>query len=183
MNLLFLIGDCADGKKTVGQALAKISGFRLLYHHLIADPMLEIFGSANPEIILHLRDLILAEFAASDQYGLIFTGAEGCDIQMQWDDLAHIRKIFEPYHTQFYYVELPKSRQRQFVHDTANHFHLPKTFQLNSRHRKQKRLQCNQTHHPACCIEPSAEPNYLRIDSTGMDPKAVAERIKTYFSF
>ena len=35
MKLLLLFGDAAVGKMTVGQELAKITGLKLFYNHLI----------------------------------------------------------------------------------------------------------------------------------------------------
>ena len=55
MKLLFLIGNSAVGKMSVGQALAEISGFRLFHNHMMIEPVLEVFGSFNPKAIHRLR--------------------------------------------------------------------------------------------------------------------------------
>lgn len=47
MKLLFLIGDAAVGKMTVGQELMKITDLRLFHNHMTIEPVLEIFGIKN----------------------------------------------------------------------------------------------------------------------------------------
>ena len=53
-----------------------------------------------------MRELIFRSFAASENYGLIFTYMMAFDHQEDWDYLEHVKSIFAPYHTEFYYVEL-----------------------------------------------------------------------------
>ncbi len=72
MKLVFLIGDSAVGKMTVGQELMKITGLRLFHNHMTIEPVLEIFGDFNGTAINRLREVIFEEFAASGQYGMIF---------------------------------------------------------------------------------------------------------------
>lgn len=44
MKLLFMIGDAAVGKMTVGQELMKITDLRLFHNHMTTEPVIEIFG-------------------------------------------------------------------------------------------------------------------------------------------
>ena len=44
MKLVFLIGDAAVGKMTVGQELMKITDLRLFHNHMTIEPVLEILG-------------------------------------------------------------------------------------------------------------------------------------------
>ena len=44
MKLVFIFGDAAVGKMTVGQELIKITDLRLFYNHMTIEPVLEIFG-------------------------------------------------------------------------------------------------------------------------------------------
>ena len=44
MKLLFLIGNSAVGKMTVGQELMKITKLRLFHNHMTIEPVIEIFG-------------------------------------------------------------------------------------------------------------------------------------------
>lgn len=44
MKLLFLFGNAAVGKMTVGQELAQRTGLRLFHNHIMIEPVLEVFG-------------------------------------------------------------------------------------------------------------------------------------------
>ena len=44
MKLIFLIGDAAVGKMTVGQELMKITDLRLFHNHMTIELVIEIFG-------------------------------------------------------------------------------------------------------------------------------------------
>ena len=44
MKLVFLFGDAAVGKMTVGQQLTKITDLKLFHNHMSIEPVLEIFG-------------------------------------------------------------------------------------------------------------------------------------------
>lgn len=41
MKLVFILGDAAVGKMTVGQALMKITDLRLFHNHMAIEPVLE----------------------------------------------------------------------------------------------------------------------------------------------
>ena len=73
MKLVFIIGDSAVGKMTVGQELMKITDLRLFHNHMMIEPVLEIFGTFNGNTILELREVIFKNFAKTDNYGMIFT--------------------------------------------------------------------------------------------------------------
>ena len=73
MKLVFIIGDAAVGKMTVGQELMKITKLRLFHNHMTIEPVIEIFGRYDGKTIAAMRDLIFTNFAASDNYGMIFT--------------------------------------------------------------------------------------------------------------
>ena len=43
MKLLFIIGNTAVGKMTVGQELTKITHLRLFHNHMAIEPVIEVF--------------------------------------------------------------------------------------------------------------------------------------------
>lgn len=59
MKVLFLIGNAAVGKMTVGQELMKITDLRLFHNHMTIEPVIEIFGYFNTKAILRLREVVL----------------------------------------------------------------------------------------------------------------------------
>ena len=90
MKVLFLFGNAAVGKMTVGQELMKITDLRLCHNHMTIEPVLEIFGKFDTNVILRLRDVIYEEYAKSDNYGIILTFMWAFDMQEDW---ASIRII------------------------------------------------------------------------------------------
>ena len=106
MKLVFIIGDAAVGKMTVGQELMKITKLRLFHNHMTIEPVIEIFGRYDGKTIAEMRDLIFRNFAASENEGMIFTLMMDFDMPSEWAYLEHVKGIFEPYGSEFYYVEL-----------------------------------------------------------------------------
>ena len=104
MKLVFLFGNCAVGKMTVGQELTKITPFRLFHNHMMIEPVLEIFGSFRSDVIAKLRSVVFEEFAKSDQYGLIFTFMWAFDQRSDWDYIAGVREQFSRPEEDVYYI-------------------------------------------------------------------------------
>jgi ribosome maturation protein Sdo1 len=95
MKLLFIIGNSAVGKMTVGQELMKITDLRLFHNHMSIELVIEVFGRKENKVITKLREIIFEEFAKSDYYGLIFTYMMGFDSQSEWDYINHVSGIFK----------------------------------------------------------------------------------------
>lgn len=55
MKLVFLFGDAAVGKMTVGQQLTKITDLKLFHNHMSIELVLEIFGEFNKTVIREFR--------------------------------------------------------------------------------------------------------------------------------
>ena len=106
MKLVILIGAGAVGKMTVGQELMKRTGLRLFHNHMTIEPVIQVFGSYDHGVVNDIREIIFRRFAASDNAGMIFTYMWAFDQKSDWDYIAHVRSIFEPYGARFYCVEL-----------------------------------------------------------------------------
>lgn len=181
MKLIFIIGDSAVGKMTVGQELTKITDLRLFHNHMMIEPVIEIFGTYDSKTVFDLRDVIFKHFAASDNYGLIFTYMMAFDHPSEWEYLEHVRSIFEPYGTEFYYVELIAPQeirlQRNATENRLNHKPSKKDIEASN-----KRLIHDDEKYR--CISYDGEvpfDNYLRIDNSDKSAKEVAEMIKERF--
>ena len=101
MKLVFLFGDAAVGKMTVGQELTKITDLQLFHNHMSIEPVLEIFGEFNETVIKEFRESVFKEFAKSNKYGLIFTFMWAFDCKEDWENTEQIKNIFKPYGTDF----------------------------------------------------------------------------------
>ena len=182
MKLVFIIGDAAVGKMTVGQELMKITDLRLFHNHMTIEPVIEIMGGFDWKLIRDMRELIFRHFAASDNYGMIFTIMMAFDMQSDWDYLEHVKSIFAPYGTEFYYVELiaPQAVRLQ-RNETANRLeHKPSKRDVEVSNQRLLRDDANHR-----CVSYEGEipfENYLRIENTDLPAAAVAQMIKERFA-
>ena len=181
MKLVFIIGDAAVGKMTVGQELMKITDLRLFHNHMTIEPVLEIMGRFDGQLINDMRELIFRRFAASDNYGLIFTYLMAFDMQSDWDYLEHVKSIFAPYGTDFYYVELIAPQavrlERNKTENRLQHKPSKRDMEVSDR-----RLLRDVASH-RCVSYPGEVPfdNYLRIENADLPAADVALQIKAHF--
>ena len=181
MKLIFLIGDAAVGKMTVGQELMKITDLRLFHNHMSIEPVLEIFDEFNGEIIWDMRELVFKHFAKSGKYGMIFTMMMDFDMKSDWDYLEHVKSIFEPYNTEFYYVELIATQEVRLERNITENRIKNKPSKMNIEISNQRLINDDKNHR---CVSYEGEikfDNYLRIDNTNLDAAIVAEMIKEEF--
>lgn len=181
MKLVFVLGDAAVGKMTVGQALMKITDLRLFHNHMTIEPVIEIFGKFDSKIINELRELIFTNFAASNNYGMIFTLMMAFDQQSDWDYLEHVKNIFAPYGTEFYYIELIASQKIRLERNTTENRLKNKPSKRNLTISNQRLIEDDRKYR---CVSYEGEipfENYLRIDNSDKSPDEVALLIKETF--
>ena len=182
MKFVFLIGDAAVGKMTVGQELMKITELRLFHNHMTIEPVLEIFGKFNGNAISRLRDVIFEEFAASDNYGMIFTYIWAFDQPSDWESIEHVKQIFAPYNTDFYYVELVAPQAVRLQRNITQNRLVHKASKRNIDVSNQRLIDTDITYR---CVSNEGEipfNNYLRIDNSNLSAEETAQQIKQYFS-
>ena len=181
MKLVFLMGDAAVGKMTVGQELMKITDLRLFHNHMTIEPVLEIFGTFDGKTIQELREVIFRNFAASDRYGMIFTLMMAFDMQSDWDYLEHVKQIFEPYGTEFYYVELIAPQEVRLARNKTENRLRYKASKRDLAVSDARLIRDDENHR--CVSEPGEFPfvPYLRIENADKTPEEVARIIKDSF--
>ena len=181
MKLLFLCGDAAVGKMTVGQELMKITNLRLFHNHMTIEPVIEIFGYYDGKTISRLRETIFEEFAASDNYGMIFTYMWAFDQKSDWDYIAHVRSIFEPYGTEFYYAELVAPQEVRLARNATENRLKNKASNRDLETSNQRLLDDDKRYR---CVSLDGEipfENYIKIDNTSLSPAEAAKIIKERF--
>ena len=181
MKLVFILGDAAVGKMTVGQELMKITDLRLFHNHMTIEPVLEIFGTFDGKVISEIREVIFQNFATSDRYGLIFTMMMAFDMQSDWDYLEHIKSIFKPYDTEFYYVELIAPQEIRLQRNVTENRLRNKASKRDIEISNQRLISDDENHR---CVSYEGEiifENYLRIDNSDKEADEVARIIKDTF--
>ena len=181
MKLVFIIGSGAVGKMTVGQELMKITDLRLFHNHMTIEPVIEIFGRYDGKTIAEMRDLIFKNYAASDNYGMIFTMMMDFDLPSEWDYLEHIRSFFEPYGTEFYYVELIAPQEVRLQRNVTENRLKHKASKRDIETSNQRLINDDKQHR---CVSREGEitfSHYLRIENSDKAADEVARMIKERF--
>ena len=180
MKLVFIIGSGAVGKMTVGQELMKITDLRLFHNHMAIESVIEIFGYYDGKAIQDMREAVFRNYAASSNYGMIFTYMWAFDHQDDWDYIEHVKDIFRPYGTEFYYVELIAPRDIRLARNaTENRIkNKPSKADIGFSSKllmdeEKYRLVSNEGEIPF--------DNYLRIDNSDLSAKDTALLIKQTF--
>ena len=182
MKLLFILGDAAVGKMTVGQELMKITELRLFHNHMTIEPVIEIFGYYNNKTIKEIRDVIFRDFAASDNYGLIFTFMMDFDSPEDWEYLEYVKSVFEPYGTDFYYVELIAPQEIRLKRNVSENRLKNKASKRDTEISNQRLINDDKNYRCVSYEGEIAFDNYLRIDNSDKEPDEVAGLIKETFN-
>lgn len=182
MKLVFLIGNAAVGKMTVGQELMKITDLRLFHNHMTIEPVIEIFGYFNKDAIKRCRRVIFEEFAKSDCYGMIFTYMWAFDQQSDWDYIEQVKSIFEPYDTEFYYVELVASQTVRLERNSTENRLKNKASKKDIETSNQRLINDDSQYRLESLEGEIPFENYMRIDNTNIAPDVAAKMIKDKFS-
>ncbi|MBE6950217.1 MAG: shikimate kinase [Ruminococcaceae bacterium] len=182
MKLLFMIGDAAVGKMTVGQELAKITGLRLFHNHMMIEPVLEIFGQWRPDITQRLREVIFEEFAKTDSYGMIFTYMWAFDMKEDWDYVEWVKDIFGLPDEDVYYVELIAPQEVRLARNVTENRLKHKASKRDVEASNARLLRDDASWR---CVSRPGEipfPNYLRLENAEIPAAEAARIIKAHFN-
>lgn len=183
MKLVFLFGNCAVGKMTVGQELTKITPFRLFHNHMMIEPVLEIFGSFRSDVIAKLRSVVFEEFAKSDQYGLIFTFMWAFDQRSDWDYIAGVREQFALPEEDVYYIELVASQEIRLQRNGSENRLAHKASKRDIEASNARLIHDDLRYRCESLPGEIPFPNYFRLDNSAISPQTAAAIIKEHFSF
>lgn len=181
MKLLFLFGDAAVGKMTVGQELMKITDMRLFHNHMSIEPILEIFGKWNGNAIKRFRELVFEEFAKTDNYGLIFTYMWAFECKEDWEYVEHIKEIFKPYDTQFYYAELVAPQAVRIERNSTENRLKNKPSKRNIEWSNNRLIEDDKAHRLESFDGEIPFENYIKIDNSTLSAEETAKIIKEKF--
>ena len=181
MKLVFLIGNSAVGKMTVGQELMKITDLRLFHNHMTIEPVIEVFGHYDHQAVARIREVFFEEFAKSDNYGMIFTYMWAFDQQADWDYVEHVKSIFAPYGTEFYYVELVASQEVRLARNRTENRLQHKASKRNVAFSDQLLIHDDQKYRCESMPGEITFDNYLKIDTTNLTAEETARTIQQHF--
>ncbi len=184
-KFVLIIGPQAVGKMTVGQELAKLIDYKLLYNHMTIDLLLNIFEYKSEQFkklngLFRLQ--IFEEFAKSDQKGIIFTGCFdfGNDCEKEKVETGKWMNLFE----ESYVVELETTLEERLRRNKTGNRLKHKVSKRDLEWSENEILNSLKRHRL------NSEPgegekifkNYFKIDNTNLSPEEVAKKIKEKFN-
>lgn len=179
MKLVVIIGNGAVGKMTVGQELAKITGLRLFHNHMSIEPIIDIFGEYNGDIVRKFRELVFTEFAKSNKYGLIFTYIWAFDEQSDWDYMEHLRDIFDG--ADIYYAELVAPQEIRLKRNATENRLKNKPSKRNIEWSNKMIIDSDVEQRLESYDDEIPYENYIKIDNSNLSASEAAKIIKDRF--
>lgn len=182
MKLVFLIGNCAAGKMTVGQELMKITDLRLFHNHMTIEPVIEVFGYFHGNTINKIREVIFEEFSSTENYGMIFTYMWAFDQKSDWDYVEHVTNIFRSKGAEVFYVELVASQEIRLERNITENRLKNKASKRDVEISNERLLDADKRYR---CVSYEGEvtfENYIKIDNGNLSAESVAKMIKERFN-
>lgn len=108
MELIIIFGPVAVGKMTVGQAVARKTGFRLFHNHLTIDTLLPVFDWGSPSLgrlIPEFRFRVMEE-AARSGVSLIHTVVWAFELASDYEFMHRVKTMVESHGGRISFVEL-----------------------------------------------------------------------------
>ena len=181
MKLVFIVGNAAVGKMTVGQELSKITGLKLFHNHMTIEPVIELFDQYQSGTVKKLREVIFEDFAASNQYGLIFTFMWAFDLKSDWDYVEHVTNMFKEKGADVYYVELVASQEVRLKRNVTENRLKNKASKRDIEASNMRLINDDKQFR---CVSFDGEvpfENYMKIDNSELSAEDVAKQIKERF--
>ncbi|MGL4372761.1 MAG: hypothetical protein ACRCS6_03195, partial [Turicibacter sp.] len=128
-----------------------------------------------------MREIIFEEYAASDNYGLIFTYMWAFDQQSDWNYVKHVSHIFKKNKADVYYVELVSPQEIRLQRNVTDNRLNNKTSKRKIKDSNERLINDDLNYR---CVSYDGEvpfKNYIKIDNSNLSPETVAQMIKEQF--
>lgn len=181
MKLLFIFGNAAVGKMSVGQELMKITGLRLFHNHMAIEPTIEILGYYDAQMVRRLREVVFEEFLKSNNEGIIFTYLWAFDMQSDWDYIAHLTELYESQGAEIYCVELVASREIRLKRNETENRLRNKASKRDLEFSRKTFYDIDRKHRAESFEGEIPFENYIKIDNSDLEPDEVAQIVKRRF--
>ena len=182
MDLIVIIGSGAVGKMTVGQELMKITDFRLFHNHMMIEPVIQIFGKFDGQVVSKLREDIFDAFMKTNYQGMIFTFMWAFDMQSDWDYIKTVTDKFEATGGTVYYVELVADQKVRLERNKTENRLANKASKRNLEISDARIIREETKYRVVSNPGELTFPNYIKIDNTTLPPDEVARMIKEHFN-
>lgn len=186
MKFVIIFGPPAVGKMSVGQELAKLTGFKLFHNHMTIELVLNFFEFEDPrfgKLVSLFRRRIFEEVAASELPGLIFTFVWAMDLEADKKFIDSSCEIFREQGAEIYFVELEAELSERLKRNEAPSRLTEKPSKRDVEHSKKILLLHDERHQLNSRGDFFYTDNYLKIDNTDLSAHDAALRIFETFGF
>ncbi|MEM1374660.1 MAG: AAA family ATPase [Pseudomonadota bacterium] len=184
MALVFIIGPPAVGKMTVGQELARRTGYTLFHNHVAIEVVAPFFSYGTPEgrrLVGEIRRAFFDAFAADTKGDYIFTFVWAFGEPGEREFIEGAADQFKAAGHEVFWVELEADFDVRLKRNTtANRLENKPTkrdIDWSNQHIREVEKQYRFTSVPG----ELAYENYLRIENTDMEALDVADEICAHF--
>lgn len=183
-KFVIIIGPQAVGKMTVGQELAKQTGYKLLYNHMTIE-MVRLIFDYDKEAYRRMNQIIryemLKEFSNSNERGIIFTGCFdfGNDFQKEKAETDRWMSLFEESYVVELEADLEERLRRNKTENRLEHKASKRDFEWS-----EKDLLKSLEKHRLNSNPGEGEKifkNFMKINNTNISPEEVAKMIQERF--
>lgn len=185
-SLVLILGPHAVGKMTVGQELAKITGFRLFHNHMTIELSRKLFAPNETEEFETLNNIIRQSvfemFATRDLPSLIYTNLCAFDDPDSISYLMDVIHLFQSNGANCYVVELCADFDVRLIRNKSENRLLHKESKRNLEW-SEAEMRATSKEWRLNSYEGEELPfkNYLKIDNTDISPDEVAKMIVEHF--
>lgn len=176
MALVVVFGPEAVGKNTVGLELQRLTGLRLFRNDMAVDMILNFFEFGDPtfhRLVSEFRLRVFEEVAASTLPGMIFTHVWALDDPRDNEFVHRVSRIFRSCGHEVCYVELTAAQEERVRRSISEMRLFAPPPEMLLAPDEQYRLNTS-----GDFFSPG---EHLRIDSTALEPGAIAARIMEHF--
>lgn len=167
---------------TVGQELTKITELKLMHNHQMIEPVLEIFGEFDMNVILELRNVIFKNFLLTDNYGLIFTMCMDYNSEFNWEVLNDLIKMYEKENAEIFIIELQASKKERLIRNKTENRLFHKKSKRNVEISELRIINENPLRRYESNPGEIKYKNFLKINNEKLSAEDVALQIKEKFN-
>ena len=185
MKFVVIFGPPAVGKMSVGQELARLTGFKLFHNHMTIDLVLNFFEFEDQRfqrLVSQFRRRVFEEVAASELPGLIFTFVWALDSEADKTFIDNSCEIFLAQGAEVYFVELEAELSERLKRNEAPSRLTEKPSKRDVDTSRALLLEHDEKHRLNSNGDFFYTDNYLKINNTHLSPHDAARRIVETFN-
>lgn len=183
-SLLFVLGPPAVGKMSVGQAVAERTGLRLFHNHLSIELALRYFEFDTPafqRISGSIRARVVEEVAGSDLPGLVFTFVWAFDAPEDQEAVDEYARPFRERGGRVLFLELEASQEERLRRNAGVSRLAEKPSKRDLPASRRNLLELDERYELNSGGRFDGRADWLRLDSTLLEPAQVADRAIGHF--